>query len=148
MTLAILDDLTPGDLTGGKRVAVTGTIDPDGDVGEIGGIAAEGGRGRSAARAALHRAARAANDRRAAREPTSQRAKQRVGKGVEVVPVSTFAAGAPGAARRRRRARARVGRRLSRGSADVSTRLRGRRWRSSRDAFTTMAPGGACRRRE
>ena len=38
MTLAILDDLTPGDLTGGKRVAVTGTIDPEGNVGEIGGI--------------------------------------------------------------------------------------------------------------
>ena len=25
MTLAILDDITPGDLTGGMRVAVTGT---------------------------------------------------------------------------------------------------------------------------
>ena len=29
-TLAIIDDLTPGDLTGGKTVAVTGTIDADG----------------------------------------------------------------------------------------------------------------------
>ena len=38
MTLAIFDDLTPGDLTGGQRVAVTGTIDPAGNVGEIGGI--------------------------------------------------------------------------------------------------------------
>ena len=38
MTLAILDDLTPGDLTGGKNVAVTGTIDAAGNVGEIGGI--------------------------------------------------------------------------------------------------------------
>src|SRR5205085_9130207 len=38
MTLAILDDLTPGNLTGGARVAVTGTIDPNGNVGEIGGI--------------------------------------------------------------------------------------------------------------
>ena len=38
MALAILDDLTPGDLTGGKRVAVTGTISDDGHVGEIGGI--------------------------------------------------------------------------------------------------------------
>ncbi len=38
MTLAILDDLTPGNLTGGSRIAVTGTIDPEGNVGEIGGI--------------------------------------------------------------------------------------------------------------
>ena len=28
MALAIVDDLTPGDLTGGKRIAVTGTISP------------------------------------------------------------------------------------------------------------------------
>ena len=38
MTLAIIDALTPGELTGGKQVAVTGTIDPDGNVGEIGGL--------------------------------------------------------------------------------------------------------------
>lgn len=38
-TLSILDDLTPGELTGGKRVAVTGTIDIKGDVGAIGGAA-------------------------------------------------------------------------------------------------------------
>jgi PDZ domain-containing protein len=37
-TLAIIDDLTPGSLTGGKRVAVTGTIQPDGAVGEVGGV--------------------------------------------------------------------------------------------------------------
>lgn len=37
-TLAILDDLTPGELTGGNRVAVTGTIGIDGRVGPIGGI--------------------------------------------------------------------------------------------------------------
>jgi PDZ domain-containing protein len=37
-TLAIIDDLTPGSLTGGKRVAVTGTIQPDGSVGEVGGV--------------------------------------------------------------------------------------------------------------
>jgi len=36
-TLAIIDDLTPGDLTGGKRVAVTGKINLDGTVGPIGG---------------------------------------------------------------------------------------------------------------
>ena len=36
-TLTILDELTPGDLTGGKKVAVTGTIGADGSVGPIGG---------------------------------------------------------------------------------------------------------------
>jgi Lon-like protease len=36
-TLALIDDLTPGDLTGGADVAVTGTIQPDGSVGPIGG---------------------------------------------------------------------------------------------------------------
>jgi len=37
-TLAIIDDLTPGSLTGGKRVGVTGTIQQDGTVGEVGGV--------------------------------------------------------------------------------------------------------------
>ncbi|GAB7043770.1 PDZ domain-containing protein [Catenuloplanes niger JCM 9533] len=37
-TLGIIDKLTPEDLTGGKVVAGTGTIDGDGNVGEIGGI--------------------------------------------------------------------------------------------------------------
>jgi PDZ domain-containing protein len=37
-TLAIIDDLTPGDLTGGRRVAITGTIEPDGTVGPVGGV--------------------------------------------------------------------------------------------------------------
>jgi len=36
-TLAIIDDLTPGDLTGGAKVAVTGTISGDGTVGPVGG---------------------------------------------------------------------------------------------------------------
>jgi PDZ domain-containing protein len=36
-TLAIIDGLTPGDLTGGARVAVTGTISSDGTVGRVGG---------------------------------------------------------------------------------------------------------------
>ncbi|MBT1002959.1 PDZ domain-containing protein [Paenarthrobacter sp. DKR-5] len=37
--LGIVDTLTPGDLTGGKHFAGTGTIDADGKVGPIGGIA-------------------------------------------------------------------------------------------------------------
>lgn len=37
--LGILDKLEPGSLTGGRRIAGTGEITPDGKVGEIGGIA-------------------------------------------------------------------------------------------------------------
>ena len=36
--LGFIDKLTPGSLTGGKSLAVTGTIDDKGTVGEIGGI--------------------------------------------------------------------------------------------------------------
>lgn len=38
LALGVVDKLTPGSLTGGKSVAVTGTIDSVGVVGEIGGI--------------------------------------------------------------------------------------------------------------
>ena len=37
-TLTIIDKLTPGDLTGGAKVAVTGEIDAVGNVGEVGGV--------------------------------------------------------------------------------------------------------------
>ena len=37
--LTVLDVLTPGELTGGKRVAVTGSIGLDGSVGDVGGVA-------------------------------------------------------------------------------------------------------------
>ncbi|MMZ64946.1 Lon protease [compost metagenome] len=37
-TLEIYNQLTPGDLSKGYRIAGTGTIDQDGNVGEIGGI--------------------------------------------------------------------------------------------------------------
>ena len=39
MTLATLDILSNGDLTGGHRVAATGTIGLDGTVGDVGGVA-------------------------------------------------------------------------------------------------------------
>ena len=38
-SLGLYDALTPEDLTGGRTIAGTGTIDPGGDVGPIGGIA-------------------------------------------------------------------------------------------------------------
>lgn len=37
LALAIYDKLTPGQLTAGKRISGTGTIDPDGNIGPIGG---------------------------------------------------------------------------------------------------------------
>jgi Lon-like protease len=39
MTLGIIDKLSGGDLTGKRTVAATGTIDPQGDVGDVGGVA-------------------------------------------------------------------------------------------------------------
>ncbi len=38
MTLGIIDSLSSGDLTGGKKIAVTGTISGDESVGEVGGV--------------------------------------------------------------------------------------------------------------
>jgi len=38
-TLGVLDALTPGALTGGKKVATTGTMEVDGTVGNVGGVA-------------------------------------------------------------------------------------------------------------
>ncbi|NCY17737.1 MAG: PDZ domain-containing protein, partial [Actinobacteria bacterium] len=37
-TITIIDELTTGQLTGGKKVAITGTIGPDGQVGPVGGV--------------------------------------------------------------------------------------------------------------
>ncbi|HEX2023365.1 MAG TPA: S16 family serine protease [Acidimicrobiales bacterium] len=37
-SLALIDELTPGELTGGTKVAVTGEIEPDGKVGAVGGV--------------------------------------------------------------------------------------------------------------
>jgi PDZ domain-containing protein len=37
-TLALIDDLTPGELTGSQKIATTGTMSGDGTVGEVGGV--------------------------------------------------------------------------------------------------------------
>lgn len=94
MTLAIFDDLTPGDITGGHRVAVTGTIDAAGNVGEIGGIEQKA----VAARAAgvkLFIVPQCSPDAPAAALATCKadlaRADERAGGKIEVMPVSTFA---------------------------------------------------------
>ena len=39
MTLGVIDTLSGGRLTGGRTVAATGTMDPDGQVGDVGGVA-------------------------------------------------------------------------------------------------------------
>jgi PDZ domain-containing protein len=39
LTLGLIDSLTAGQLTGGHRVAATGTMDLQGDVGDVGGVA-------------------------------------------------------------------------------------------------------------
>jgi PDZ domain-containing protein len=93
MTLAILDDLTPGNLTGGLRVAVTGTIDPDGNVGEIGGIEQKAVAAR-AAHVHLFIVPKCSPDdspeQFANCNDDLRRATRRVGAKVKVVPVSTF----------------------------------------------------------
>jgi PDZ domain-containing protein len=38
-TLTLIDEITPGELTGGNRIAVTGTMNVRGEVGAIGGLA-------------------------------------------------------------------------------------------------------------
>lgn len=48
LTLLVLDVLTPGELTGGKRVAVTGSIRLDGSVGDVGGVAQKSAAARDA----------------------------------------------------------------------------------------------------
>ena len=70
MALAIIDSLTPGELTGGKRVAVTGTIDPQGNVGQIGAIAQKAVSVRAAGARDLHRAG--VRGRQGAARPTSR----------------------------------------------------------------------------
>jgi len=91
MTLAIIDQLTPGDLTGGKDVAVTGTIDPNGNVGEIGALEQKAVASRAAG-AKLFIVPACANDSsRAACLDDIAAAKKRVGGAVQVAPVSTLA---------------------------------------------------------
>jgi PDZ domain-containing protein len=93
ITLAILDDLTPGSLTGGKRIAVTGTIDPEGNIGEIGGIEQKGVAAR-AARAQLfivpQCSAADSPDQLKSCQDDLTRLQKRAGAKVKVAPVATF----------------------------------------------------------
>ena len=78
-TLGIIDLMTPGDLTGGKEVAATGTIAPDGTVGEIGGIESKVG---TVARAHVRYFLVPVEDAPAAQAHAS--------KDVQIVPVHTL----------------------------------------------------------
>ena len=91
MALAIVDVLTPGELTGGKRVAVTGTIDPAGDVGEIGGLPQKAVAARAAHAQIFIVPVCAADSAEAACKKDLATAQKRVGKDVELAPVSTLA---------------------------------------------------------
>jgi PDZ domain-containing protein len=94
MSLAITDALTPGDLTGGKRVAVTGTIDPEGNVGEIGGIEQKAVAARAAGVKLFLVPQCSPDDSKAGLAQCRadlDRARKRVGSKVEVVPVATYA---------------------------------------------------------
>ena len=88
MTLAILDAVTPGDLTGGHRVAVTGTIDDAGNVGEIGGIEQKAVAARAAG--AQMFIVPQCDPRDPTCPPDLRRAIARVGSHVQVKPVATF----------------------------------------------------------
>jgi Lon-like protease len=82
-TLTLIDELSPGDLTGGKDVAVTGEIELDGSVGAIGGLAQKVSAVRQAG---VHHFL----------VPTAQgpeqlaRARQIAGDDVEIIPVATL----------------------------------------------------------
>lgn len=82
-TLTLIDELTPGELTGGGRVAVTGTIELDGSVGAIGGLRQKAS---AVAQAGVETfivpAAQGESDLQAAREAA--------GDGVDIVPVATL----------------------------------------------------------
>ena len=145
MTLAIIDDLTPGDLTGGKRVAVTGTIAPDGTVGQIGeiqqkAISAKAAHAQIFIVPACGKDAACSNDLR--------RLKQRVGKHVDVEPVATLAQ-ALRVLRRRGRPVRTVGElnRLGAGPSRRAFRPTSRRLCRSRTSFTTMTARSARRER-
>lgn len=89
MTLSIIDLLTPGELTGGKTVAITGTISDDGAVGEIGGLSQKTVAAR-AADAELFVVPACSNEAiRASCEEDLARARDRAGD-LEIVPVATL----------------------------------------------------------
>lgn len=82
-TLTLIDELTPGELTGGRRIAVTGTIDVNGKVGAIGGLAQKA--------SAVRQTGTKYFIVPAAQSPESLAAARAVVEGaVEIIPVATL----------------------------------------------------------
>ncbi|GIU88871.1 MAG: hypothetical protein KatS3mg009_3386 [Acidimicrobiia bacterium] len=90
MTLTILDELTPGDLTGGLDVAATGTIEEDGSVGEIGGLGQKAVAARRAGADLMLVPACTTEEIREQCEHDLARARERAGDGVEVHAVASL----------------------------------------------------------
>ena len=82
-TLGLIDVLTPGDLTGGRLIAGTGTIGAGGNVGPIGGVQQKVVAAEHAGAAVFFCPQENAADARA------------VANGITIVPVSTFADASP-----------------------------------------------------
>ena len=89
MSLSILDAITPGDLAGGKKVAVTGTIAEDGAVGEIGGLSQKATTAKASDAELFIVPACTREDVKASCEAELASAKHRAGD-LAVVPVATF----------------------------------------------------------
>jgi PDZ domain-containing protein len=82
-TLTLIDQLSPGDLLGGKRIAVTGTMNIKGQVGAIGGLS-------SKASAVLQSGAKYFLVPTAQGEADIAKAREVVGDAVEIIPVATL----------------------------------------------------------
>ncbi len=92
-TLTLIDEITPGDLMGDERIAVTGEIDIDGNVGAIGGL-------NSKASAVLQRGIEyflvpasqpdAGSDPNRLNPDSIEAARKVVGDRVEIIPIATI----------------------------------------------------------
>jgi Lon-like protease len=82
-TLTLIDQLSVGDLVGGKRIAVTGTININAQVGAIGGLS-------SKASAVLQSGAKYFLVPTAQGEADISKARKVVGDAVEIIPVATL----------------------------------------------------------
>jgi len=85
-TLSLIDALTEGDLTGGVSVAVTGTIDVEGNVGAIGGLNSKA----SAVKQVGVKYFLVPVNQGVDGLDGIDRARQVVGDGVEIIPVATL----------------------------------------------------------
>jgi Lon-like protease len=86
-TLALIDELSPGSLTGPQKVAVTGTINLEGEVGPIGGLAQKvSAVHQNGVRVFLVPASQSELD-----DPVKRRRLEDAGRGdVEIIPVATL----------------------------------------------------------